>query len=191
MPLSGYTNTTPAEVALNPALVKVGAAVWGITRAGVKFDEEVTWATLAGDGITTPIKGTVRKEKIGGKLSFTIIEFGKALGVQLQRLDPGSTVTSQAVAGSPTDTITPLGAGVFLPDAGYLTDVRAYWQLGDGARYFAIYMPCCYVSKAPITGADTGEAEAAVELVGVIDPAVQGLNDAPYKKELWDEVPTA
>lgn len=186
MALSGYTSTLPNEVLLNPALIYVGTTVWGVTRGGVSWDPGVEVAEVEFDGKHTEIKGLARKNKFASKLTFTVLQLGTA--AEIQRIEPGATTATSTVTGI-TSVITPKDAGNLFAAGDYLTDVRAVWELGEGSKYIAIYLPVARVSKGTITGAADGEGEIPVELTAVLDMTSGAISRAPYKYELRTALP--
>ena len=188
MGLSGYTDTLPAEVLLNPAIVMIGTAKLGVTRGGVSWDPETEISSIAFDGKRSNfVRGTERVTKRGGKMTGTILQIATA--AQIQKLEPGATTATGGTG--VTTIITPKDAGLLFDDANYLVDVRAIWAL-KGGTYFAIYLPVALCPKYDIKGADNNEAEISFEFDAVLDPADgDSLGKSPFLYELRSALPAA
>lgn len=185
MPLSGYTSNLPNELLNNPALVKVGSAVLGVTKGGVNWDPEATIEEIVFDGLRVKGKGLSRIQKYGGKLSFTLLQLATA--AELQQILPGATTATGGTGIS--SVITPKSAGILFASGDYLTDLRAIWELSTGNTYIALHLACAYCDKWTIKGGDVGEAEIAAEFTCAVDLSTGTTHDAPYNIELRSALP--
>ncbi len=183
MPISGWTTTLPAEVALDAAVMYVGATVMGATKGPPKWDPGIEEHQLEVDGISTPIEGAERVISYRPKITGTLVQVASATAIG--RLLPGNT--SGAVTGGTA--YTPRNARTyFTPVTDYLTDIRAVWELGDGESWFAIYLP-----KARITIHSIESVEKDVTLIPFTIEgrlaAAADPNSAPFKYETRTALP--
>ncbi len=187
MPLSGYTTALPAEVLLNPAIIRIGSTALGVTKGGVSWDPEMEVASIAFDGKRSKhIKGLERVSMRGGKLSGTLIQLATA--AQIKNIDLGATTATGGTG--VTSIITPKDAGILFATGDYLTDVRAIWEIGNTGTYFSIYMACAVCLKYAIKGGDAGEGDVSFEFDAVLDmPGGAGVGDSAYVYELRSALP--
>lgn len=168
---SGYSTTTAATIALDAALVGVGATVWGVTRGGPRWNGGGTeWREIEFDGKRSRIVGLARKTGFDPQITFEMVEMSTTA---LIRLEPGA---SSALVGGVT-TITPKKAGLLLVDGDYLTNFWVAWKLGD-ATWLRILFPKALVTnyEGP-SGEDKNEAGISVTVSAAL-AVVSGDTDA-------------
>lgn len=191
MPLSGYLTTTPSDLLLAPAIVRVSSANLGVTRGAPRFTPGWEVVPLEFEGRHAPIRGLDRKFYGEAEISFTLLDIGNAAtGNQIAKLEAGATAAS---AGTPNvNTITPKDGGALYASGDYLTDVRLIWErsIGSGnVLYFALHFPVALVKSWTLT--DTARDVAAVDVVIAArkDMASGDIVDAPYKIEYREALP--
>lgn len=181
---SGYSATTAATVALDAALVGIGATIWGATRGGPKWNGGgVDWRSIEFDGRRGRIVGTDRKVGFDPQITFEMIEMSVT---RLIQLEPGST---SSLMGGVT-TITPKKAGVLLAAADYLTNFWVAWKLGDGT-WLRIRFPkaLCIGYDGP-SGEDKSEAGIQVTMAAALDVVAGDTDAVPWIEEVNLATPT-
>lgn len=198
MPLNGYTPNLPSDALLDTGIVMVGNEVIGVTRGAPQFSPEFEIENIEFDGKTAPIRGLDRKFYGAAKISGTLIEFGPtATGEQIQRLEAGiSAAVDTGTTPNTLSTFTPKVGGQLYASGDYLTDVRVIFERGIAVgagikKYAAILFPVALVKLyGPMQGEDRKHVSIPFEIEARKDMASGTTNDAPYKIELRESMPT-
>lgn len=191
MPLSGLLTTTDDDVLLGPAIVRVAATNWGVTRGNLRFSPNWELAHIDFDGRHAPVKGLTRKFYGEAELGFTFLDLGNAsTGNQIAKVEANSSAAS---AGSPNvTTVTPEDGGALLTT--YLTDFRMIWDRGIGSgtgRYFAVRFPCALVTSWNVSDNARDVAVVEATVVAIKDMASGDVQDAPYVFEYREALPAS
>lgn len=195
--LTGYLDTLPDDVLLGTAILMVGAVKVGATRGSPTWNSNITYTNLEFDGKQAPVKGLDRRIQGEPIMAGTLIEFGPTgSGLQIPKLEPGSSSADTGVTPDTLTTITPKAGGLFMVDGDYLQDVRLLYRRGILAaagvkHYAAILFPWAFVHRyGPIQAGAAANTEATIpfEIAARLDPA-GSLDVAPYKIELRESLP--
>lgn len=193
--LTGYQTTLPSDVLLDTGVLKIGAALIGVTRGAPKFDPAFTVENLGFDGKHAPILGLDRKFHGESLITATILEFGPAAsGNQIARLEPGSVAVDSGTTPNTITTITPQAGGSLYVAGNYVSDLRLIFERGIAAgasvrKYAAIHMAKAFCRKWDLQGQDKSEAIINVEFVGRKDMSTGTTADATYSIILYETLP--
>jgi hypothetical protein len=172
----------PADTLLDVAVVRIGAALWGATRGGVRRMPNRELRAIEFDGRRhAHIVGHDRVVDFGERSEFTLIEFGQVNIDRFEHVSGGAPARPKA--------------GELYTSARYLNDVSFTYARGGGGSVIVRY-PSALVMWTEVRGADKGEAELAVAL----EPRIAGtdLDLPPYDVQvlapgtgltLWDRLP--
>lgn len=158
----------PTDTLLDAALVKIGAATWGVTRGGVRRTPGRELRPVEFDGRrATHIVGLDRIVDFGERAEFTMIELGQVNIDRFEHVSGGAPARPKA--------------GEIYTAARYLTDVSLTYRRAGGGSVVVRY-PSALVQWTEIRGEDKGEAELAV----AVEPRLTGvdLDLAPYDLQI-------
>lgn len=192
MPLSAYGTNTPTDLALGPAIIRVGTTNLGVTRGGPRIASGFDIMALDFDGKHGDVKGLHRKFYGNASMEFSLLELGHAAtGNQIAKLEAGASAAS---AGTPNiTTITPKDGGTLYASGDYLTDVRCIWERGVGTGdylYLCLHFPCAIVM--PWSASDNPRDVATFDwrIQSVKDMASGTVNDATHFWEFRGALPS-
>jgi hypothetical protein len=184
MPVGALTATLPDDLALNVAVLYVGASIAGTTVSGTKvsatqggidFKPGIKRRSIEYDGQRSETEGLSYVIEYDARITGSIIQLGAS---QIAMLEPGSTSDE---SGGIT-TYTPIAADtLYEPTDDYLTDVMAVWQRGNGGL-FVVHFPKAMVMDWSIDSKDKSEAKVKLDLKAILDldAAVADTGAAPY-----------
>lgn len=172
---SGYNVNLPADVLLDQGLLYIGAVLVGATKDALRFNPNREIRNLPFAGKKSAIAGLDRVTGWAPVIEGTLLEFGT---FEVGMIEPGA---ASVVAGGIT-TWTPGDAGVLIPSASLLTDVRAIWPRGGGG-FADVIFPKAIVLTWGMEGEDPGEVGIPIEIAARLDMSVGGAvtEDAPYR----------
>lgn len=193
MPLSGYLSTTPSDILLSPAIIRVGATNLGVTKGPPKVDPMWEIVAMDFDGRHAPIKGLDRKFYGPASMSFTLLDIGPAAtGNQIAKLEAGSSAATAGGAGVSVTTITPKAGGGLYASGDYLSNVRCIWERGVGSGttlYYAMHFAVGLVTKWTVTDQSRDWATVEITIEARKDMASGTVQDAPYVVEYREALP--
>ena len=185
MPVGALTATLPDDLALNVAVLYIGASIagttvsgtsLGATQGGIDFKPGIKRRSIDYDGARSETEGLSYVIEYDAHLSGSIIQLGAS---QIAVLEPGAT---SDVSGG-TTTYTPIaGDTLYTPTTDYLEDVMAVWQRGNGGL-FVVHFPKAMVIDWSLDSKDKAEAKAKIDIKAILDldDAVTDTGACPYR----------
>ncbi len=96
-------NGNPSRILLGYGIIKLNNVSVGLTRGGGKFTVEKEYRKIEADGDKGTYKGRVTQEKSVPKLKINLLEI---IRNDINKIYPGTSLTTDATAGSNTYTVT-------------------------------------------------------------------------------------